>query len=121
MRKTENSSKNHLFIIVNTLDSTYYEKVVTLCESLNLNKFIKKIIQTKSNGKPGMGHNSVIKSFCKNDYNYLLMIDGDDFLYPYALFNLQFYFEIWFLNYDFREKLGTCKETSNKIIGNLKN
>ena len=37
-----------------------------------------------------MGHNSLINLFKNRPiYDYMLMIDGDDFLYPYALNQLQ--------------------------------
>ena len=37
-----------------------------------------------------MGHNSLINLFNNRPiYDYMLMIDGDDFLYPYALNQLQ--------------------------------
>ena len=36
-----------------------------------------------------MGHNSLINIFKNNDYfDYLLPIDGDDFLYPFSLHQL---------------------------------
>lgn len=68
-----------LKIIVNTLNDDYYYSVY--------NKFNLKfeIIRTKSNGKPGMGHNSLINIFKKQtEYEYMIPIDGDDFLYPTA-------------------------------------
>ena len=42
-----------------------------------------------------MGHNSVIKLF-KNriQYDYMLLLDGDDFLYPSALEQLEKCFKI---------------------------
>lgn len=41
---------------------------------------------TESNGKPGMGKNSALDIFTRNyqDYDYLILMDGDDFLYPTA-------------------------------------
>ena len=70
-----------IVIIVNSKNSNYYEKVK--------NKFKKydiKVIKTESNGKPGKGHNSVIEYFRNNpEFDYLIPIDGDDFLYPQAL------------------------------------
>ena len=70
-----------IVIIVNTLNPHYYHNVSKKFKDINI-----KIIQTKSNGKPGMGHNSVINYFKNNpEYDYLIPIDGDDFLYPQAL------------------------------------
>ena len=73
-----------IIIIVNSLNKSYYNDV---CKKFK--HIIVEIIQTESNGKPGMGHNSVINIFKnKKEYDYLIPIDGDDFLYPYALHQL---------------------------------
>ena len=89
---TYNSIKNQVehnidykvVIIVNSLNSNYYHDVCNKFENIDV-----KIIQTQSNGKPGMGHNSVIHYFKQNpQYDYLIPIDGDDFLYPQALHQL---------------------------------
>lgn len=54
------------------------------------------IQETESNGKPGKGHNSVLRYFRDHpEYDYLVMVDGDDFLYPRALSRLEHY-----LNYE---------------------
>ena len=70
-----------IVIVVNSLDTTYYNTVCNAFKDINV-----EIVETLSNGKPGMGHNSIINLF-KNriQYNYLLLLDGDDFLYPSAL------------------------------------
>ena len=77
----------HLYIIVNTLNDTYLEEVINLCKNKFPNK-IERIIRTESNGRPGKGHNSLIKIFNESDYDYLIMCDGDDFLYPTALLRI---------------------------------
>ena len=83
------NQKNHnlnysIIIVVNSLDITYFKKVQKEFENINV-----EIIQTQSNGKPGMGHNSCIKLFkIRKQYQYMLLLDGDDFLYPYALHQL---------------------------------
>lgn len=49
------------------------------------NVYPYEIIETESNGKPGKGKNSVIQLFReREEYDYLVMIDGDDCLYPCA-------------------------------------
>ena len=73
-----------IHIIVNSTNTNYYNKVIELCNNNYKNK-ITKIINTESNGKPGKGHNSVINEFKKTNYTYLLILDGDDFLYPSCL------------------------------------
>ena len=69
-----------IVIIINSLDVDYYNQVLQEFKNIDV-----EIIHTKSNGKPGMGHNSCIDIFKKKlQFNYLIHIDGDDFLYPYA-------------------------------------
>lgn len=74
-----------IFIVINTMNELYYNKVIDYFSKINDNK-LKKVIRTKSNGKPGMGHNSLLNIFVnQNNYEYLVILDGDDFLYPYTL------------------------------------
>ena len=83
------NQKNHyldytILIVVNSSKIDYYEEVVDVFKDINV-----EIIETKSNGKPGMGHNSLFEIFKNNlQYDYLIPIDGDDFLYPYAFHQL---------------------------------
>ena len=73
-----------IVIVVNSLNPDYYNDVCKKFKTIDV-----EIIQTVSNGKPGMGHNSILEIFKnKNTYDYLIPIDGDDFLYPYALHQL---------------------------------
>ena len=74
-----------ILIVVNSLNWEYYKNVCDEFKDTNV-----EIIETQSNGKPGMGHNSVINIFKKRiQYDYLLLLDGDDFLYPSALEQLE--------------------------------
>ena len=83
--KTIKNQINHnldfkkIYIIGNSQNINYYNDVCNIFSNEKI-----KIIQTESNSKPGMGHNSLINIFKNNDYfDYLLPIDGDDFLYPF--------------------------------------
>ena len=81
----QNFDDYHIFIIVNTLDEVFYQDVI---REFGYNKHdkLKKIIRTESNGFPGKGHNSVLDIFYKNyKYDYLIKLDGDDFLFPTAI------------------------------------
>ena len=84
------NQKNHnldydVIIVVNSLNSDYYSDV---CNEFS--DYDVEIIETESNGKPGKGHNSVMNVFKNHkQYDYLIPIDGDDFLYPYALHQLE--------------------------------
>jgi len=74
-----------IMIIVNTLSEEFYQDVMYEFGKHNYAK-LRKIVRTESNGSPGKGHNSVLKIFYK-DYRYdnLIMLDGDDFLFPNAI------------------------------------
>jgi len=74
-----------IIIVVNSLNTEYYQDVCKEFKDIDI-----EIIQTESNGKPGMGHNSVIEVFKKRlQFDYMLLLDGDDFLYPSALEQLE--------------------------------
>ena len=74
-----------IMIIVNTLNEEFYQDIMYEFGKNNYTK-LRKIIRTESNGSPGKGHNSVLNIFYK-DYRYdnLIMLDGDDFLFPNAI------------------------------------
>jgi hypothetical protein len=84
-----NSKKNisiDIEIIVNSLNKEYIKKVK--------NEFKKEkliITETESNGGCGKGKNSALNHFRnhKKNYDYLMQIDGDDFLYPTAFENFE--------------------------------
>ena len=67
-------------IIVNTLNDNYYGEVL---EKIKYEEV--EILRTESNGFPGMGHNSCLKTFQElEEYTHCSFIDGDDLLYPVA-------------------------------------
>jgi len=67
-----------IVIIINTTNKLYYKNVIEEFKDIDV-----KIIETESNGKPGKGHNSCLNYFNNNiEYDYLIMLDGDDFIYP---------------------------------------
>lgn len=62
-------------VVCNTLDNNYRNIVNNELTDV-------RVIHTESNGKPGQGKQSVIDYFLTTDYDCLIQIDGDDFLYP---------------------------------------
>jgi hypothetical protein len=77
-----------LCIVVNSLNPNYFNRVVK--EFPNV-----WCLQTKSNGLPGKGHNSVLNIFkhyrntlTREPFDYLIPLDGDDFLYPVAVLRI---------------------------------
>ena len=85
IKKQINHNFNYtVVIVVNTLNTEYFEEVLNEFKDIEV-----EIIETESNGKPGKGHNSLFEIFKKKkQYDYLIPIDGDDFLYPYAFHQL---------------------------------
>lgn len=74
-----------ILILVNTTDPGYYSKVCSRFRKSGYN-----IIQTKSNGFPGKGRNSVIDFFVTlENTTHLILLDGDDFFYPTAFKRIQ--------------------------------
>ena len=95
LEQSYNSIKNQkniklnydLIIVINTLNQNYIEEVKKKFKNIT-------IIVTESNGRPGKGHNSVINLFKHlTQYDYLIPIDGDDFIYPEGLSRLEIYLE----------------------------
>lgn len=75
-----------VMIVVNSLNDQYINLVKDKFKGININ-----IVETRSNGKCGVGKNSVLNYFrnlANNPYDYLLTLDGDDFLYPTAFMQL---------------------------------
>lgn len=83
-----NSAEGDRVIIVNTVDACYLGDVHERMPDA-------EVIDTPSNGTPGGGKQSVIDWFLNTDYEYVVMLDGDDFFYPGYLARLQ----AWHQNY----------------------
>ena len=96
-----------IFIIVNTTNELYYHSVIELFKNHSIEKLVK-IIRTESNGKPGKGHNSLLSVFKHHiEYEYLVIVDGDDKLYPLALKRLNMLYSL--NNYDVITLVGNTK------------
>ena len=80
---------------------TQQDSIVVIVNSTNPDhiQYITRIMppgtniqETESNGNPGKGHNSVLRYFQSQlQYDYCVIVDGDDFLYPRALSRLKHY------------------------------
>lgn len=64
-----------ILVVSNTLDASYAEKAQKVAE-----KHGCKFIETESNGTPGKGKQSVLDYFNTTEYDYLIPIDGDDYV-----------------------------------------
>jgi hypothetical protein len=77
------------------------------------------VVRTESNGRPGKGHNSVLETFRRSpEYAYLVMVDGDDFLYPRALSRLEAYlaYEPDVLLLAFHDKLAVARTERDRLV-----
>jgi hypothetical protein len=73
-------SKRNTTVVINTLDKEYEKSVQDWCFREKIN-----CVATESNGKPGKGKNAVLDHFLDSDYDYMVQIDGDDFLQPHGV------------------------------------
>ena len=81
-----NPLNTDIVVIVNSTNPDHLEDIRQLMPP-NTN-----IQETESNGRPGKGHNSVLHYFQQHaEYDYCILVDGDDFLYPRALSRLEHY------------------------------
>lgn len=72
----------HPVIIVNSLNANYAASVRARFPQVT-------VIDSVSNGKPGKGHNAEVDYFRKHEeYDWHLPVDGDDVLYPTAVWQL---------------------------------
>lgn len=76
--------KEHTTVVINSTDNLYIAKAYEWCREEGIDVTI-----TESNGRPGKGKNSVLAHFLNSKYDYMVQIDGDDFLQPHGanLFN----------------------------------
>jgi hypothetical protein len=83
VNQLENTLTYDIHIIVNTKNPNYINDIKNIIKNV-------PIIETESNGRPGKGHNSVLAYYKtkRDEYKYVFMLDGDDFLYPYALMSV---------------------------------
>lgn len=72
-------------IVVNSVNPAHLKDIEEVMQGTEVD-----IIETRSNGRPGMGHNSLLEIFQERlDYDYLIPVDGDDLLYPSAFHQLK--------------------------------
>jgi len=72
--------KEHTTVVINTTDKDYEQQAFQWCYDNKITAVI-----TESNGKPGKGKNAVLDHFLESDYDYMVQIDGDDFLQPHGV------------------------------------
>jgi len=69
-----------LFVVINTLNKKYEAEASQYCEQQGIEYAI-----TESDGTATTGKNSVLDLFLESDNDYMVLIDGDDFLTPHGV------------------------------------
>lgn len=72
--------KNDLVIILNSLNKQYLLDAESWCIENDIEYYI-----TESDGTPATGKNSVFDIFLKSENDYMVLVDGDDFITPHGL------------------------------------
>lgn len=75
-----NLPRDNTVVIINTLDCEEEDAGVAFCKKHNIEYHV-----TESDGTPGTGKNSLLEKFLESDNQYMVAIDGDDFLTPYGV------------------------------------
>lgn len=71
--------KEDLVIVINSLNQDFNAEAKAYCEAAGIEHYV-----TVSNGGPSMGKNSVLDLFEASDNDYMVLIDGDDFITPHG-------------------------------------
>lgn len=82
--KFSNIPKNQLVVVINSLSESYIDAASEWCEEEGIEYYI-----TESNGTPARGKNSVLELFLESDNDYMVQIDGDDYLTPHGVYMYQ--------------------------------
>ncbi len=76
--------QHDIVIVVNSTNPAHKAEMESVMQGTGV-----EVIETPSNGRPGMGHNSLLLLFHDRlEYDYLIPVDGDDFLFPCAFHQL---------------------------------
>ena len=72
--------KDSLIIVLNSTDQEYTSVAESWCKEQDIEHYI-----TKSDGTPATGKNSVMKLFLNSDNDFMVLVDGDDFITPHGV------------------------------------
>ncbi len=79
-----NIPKSQLVVVINSLSDAHIEAATEWCEEEGIEYHI-----TESNGTPAYGKNRMLELFSESDNDYMVMIDGDDYLTPHGVYMYQ--------------------------------
>lgn len=72
--------KEDLVIVLNSLNDDFVTEAEAWCTEQGIEHYV-----TVSDGTPSTGKNSVFDLFCASDNDYMVLVDGDDFITPHGL------------------------------------
>ena len=78
---SQSVEKSQVKFVINTRDDNFRDTATAWLDSEGI-----PWVSTKSNGGPSKGKNSVLAQFLKSDDDYMVMIDGDDFITPHGIY-----------------------------------
>ena len=78
---SQSIDKSQVKYVINTRDNDFRTEAQEWLDSEGIVH-----VDTKSNGGPSKGKNAVFDQFLASDDDYMVMIDGDDFLTPHGLY-----------------------------------
>jgi hypothetical protein len=73
--------KTDLMIILNSMNSQFIKEASSYCKKEGIDFKV-----TKSDRTPATGKNSVLDEFKSSEHDFMVLIDGDDFLTPHGVF-----------------------------------
>ena len=73
--------KADLVIVINSQNSDYVTEATNWCVSESIEHYV-----TASDGTPSTGKNSVFDLFIASNNDYMVLVDGDDFITPHGLY-----------------------------------
>lgn len=81
VKRHENTiPKEDLVIVINSIDEAFVVEAETYCVESGIEYYV-----TESDGGPSKGKNSVFDIFEASDNDYMVLIDGDDFITPHGV------------------------------------
>ena len=82
--QSQTIDKSQVKFVINTRDEDFKATAIEWLDSEGI-----PWVSTKSNGGPSKGKNSVLTQFLESDDDYMIMIDGDDFITPHAIYTYE--------------------------------
>ena len=80
VKHLETIPRKDLIVVLNSLDEDFIQRASEYCWFMGIEYHV-----TKSDGTPSTGKNSVMRLFLESDHEYMVAVDGDDYLTEYGV------------------------------------